>query len=513
MARTALKIPPGLVSDDTVHAAKGRWGDGSNVRFVEQLPQVIGGWEAITASLLTGVCRTAFNWSDNDGQLNIAFGTHLALQVWVGGGLYTITPSGLAAGEIDGTGQAGYGTGPYGAGGYATPSTDDYFPRTWSLAAWGENLLASPRNDTIYQRQNNTGSLATALSNAPDNVTYMLVAPQDQVFALGCNEESGGVFNALCIRHSSVRNNNEWITTGGTTAREYILPGGGRIVAGRVMGAYLLVWTNHGLFLGTYVGQLGQVWRFDKVGDKCGLIGPNAAVVVGQSAFWIGPDRQFYAYSLGGSVNPLVCPISDAFKDNLAFAQSDKIVASSNSGFSEIRWDYPDDRDGYENSRYLAVTIAGANPGAWHRGIMARTAFVDAGPSPYPIGVESTVDGDDSTGAIFWHERGESADGAAFAWHIETADQFLSEDRAMLVRGLWPDIQNQIGAAYFTLTSRFKPRGDEVVKGPYTISTTADKVDIRASGRLFRMKFSGSSAPTAFRLGLPVLDIVPTGMR
>jgi hypothetical protein len=208
---------------------------------------VDGGWQKLTSTLLTGVCRTAFPWRDNAGILNVGFGTHSALQVWQSGGLYTITPLGppvrlaanalavtngvatvtvtetahgrstadnvkiygataiggitpnmatvaitkinanswsytftsnatstvaagggtnivvtslatLPAGAVDGTGTVGYGTGGYGAGPYGqTPATLDYFPRTWSFGAWGENLLASPRNGGLYQWSNSTG--------------------------------------------------------------------------------------------------------------------------------------------------------------------------------------------------------------------------------------------------------------------------------------------------------------------------------------------------------------------
>ena len=236
----------------------------------------------------------------------------------------------------------------------------------------------------------------------------MLVAPLNggyQVFALGCNEEVSGTFNPLCVRHSSVRNNAQWSTSAsGSTAREYILTGGGRSVAGRMCGPGLLVWTGDALFLGTFVGALNQPWRFDRVGRNCGLLGPNAVVVVGQAAFWVSPDRQFYRYALGGQPEPIACPIRRDFAEELAASQGDKVVASSNAEFSEVRFDYPDRRDGFENSRYLALALSGQDAGAWHRGQMARTAFVDAGPSAYPIGV--TYDG-----SVFLHEKGRSADG------------------------------------------------------------------------------------------------------
>lgn len=454
---------------------------------------------------LSGVCRSIFVWTDNTGQLDLAFGTHATLQLWRGGKLFDITPDDLAAGQIDGTGSIGYGTGAYGVGAWNEPSATEYFPRTWSLAAWGQDLIASPRGGTIYQWDaNDTGIVAAAVVNTPTNVTYSLVAPQDQVFALGCNEEVSGNFNALCIRHSGVRRVTEWATNApaDSTSREYILPGGGRIVAGRVIGSYLLVWTNAALFLGTYVGQLGQIWRFDKVGGNCGLIGPNAAVVVGQAAYWISPDRQFYTYNLGAAPQILPCTIRDDFADNLSASQGDKIVASSIAEFSEIRFDYPDNRDGVENSRYVSLSTNGQG---WYRGRMARTAMVDAGPSLYPAGAAYD-------GHVYWHERGGSADGAPLSWFIESADQYLSEDRSLLMRTMWPDVQGQTGPVMLTLTSRFKPQGDETMKS-YVIAPHVQKVDLRATGRLFRIKFAGSASPTAFRLGQPVIDAVATGAR
>ena len=432
------------------------------------------------------------------------FGSPAGSTATGGGAAVVIAPQkAFAAGAVDGTGGAGYGTGTYSTGGYSEPSTTDFFPRTWSLAAFGQNLLANPRSGTIYAWTNNTAAPAAPLLNAPRNCTSMLVAPQDMVFALGCNEEVSGKFNPLCIRHSSVRKNTEWRTAASTTAREYVLPGGGRIVAGRVIGPYILVWTNHSLFLGTYLANLAQPWRFDRVAEKCGLIGPNAAVVVGQAAYWMGNDGQFYRYGLGGGVEPVPCAIRDDLFRNLTPAQADKVVASSISRFSEVRWDYPDGRDGVENSRYVALSLVGQG---WHRGRMARSAFVDAGPAGDPIGVTPQ-------GNVYWHERGQSADGAALAWSIETADQYLSEEQTALLLGIWPDIKNQVGPINVTAISRLKPQGDENVKGPFAMAAGEDKVDFRCSGRLFRLRFEGSSVPAFARLGQIAVNLAPAGKR
>lgn len=510
--RIALDLPPGLNGDDTTFSAAGRWADGNNVRFWRGRAQVIGGWELLNDTALTGTCRTILGWTDNDAVLNIAFGTNSKLNVYYGGTLYDITPSsGFTAGAVDGTGGAGYGTGAYSTGEYSEPSTADYFPLTWSLAPWGENLLACPRNQTIFAWTNNTGTPAAAIANAPDNVTHMLVAPTRQVFALGCNEEVSGTFNPLCLRYSDVGDNTSWTTLASNQAGEEILPGGGRIVGGRVMGDNVLVWTSAALFVGTFVGSLNQGWRFDQVGEECGLIGANAAVVVGQRAFWIGPNLQFYSYSLGGQPGIIDCPIREGFADNLTPGQFDKIVASSGSFFDEIRFDYPDQRDGAENSRYLAAhvpTLLASPENAWYHGVMARTAMVDAPPAPnsYPVAT-------DPNGAIYWHEKGASADGSAFSWFIETADNYLSLDKNLQVRQIWPDFKDQVGPVMVSVTTRFAPQGDETTVSGSSMTVGARKSDVRATGRLARVRFYGNSSPTFVRMGNPTFDVTAAGGR
>lgn len=501
--RIPLTIPPGLDSDDTSYAASGRWADGNNVRFWRGQAQVIGGWERLMGERLNGVCRRILAWTDQGGGLQLAFGTHAGLEVLSGGVQAEITPQGLQPGPVDGAGGRGFGTGTYSSGTYSTPSLADYFPRTWSLAAWGQNLIASPRGGGIFIWRNDPGQRAESLAGAPGRVSAMLVSATDQVFALGCEEEVSRAFNPLCIRHSSIRDPESWTTRADTTAREYVLPGGGRIVGACNLGPGMLVWTDHALFLGSFVGALNQPWRFDRLGEQCGLIGPNAATVVGQTAYWLGPDYRFRRCVAGGEPEVLVCPIAGDMVSHFATSQEDKVVASSNTAFQEVRFDYPDSRDGFENSRYLSLSLS---DGVWSRGQMARSAFLDAGPQANPIGVSPA-------GECFWHERGHSADGAPFGWHIETADNFQSGGELSFVRGVWPDIGDQLGPISLTLSGRMAPAGPEVCRRTVSLAAGAEWVDLRASARIFRVKFSGDGAPTRGRLGSPVFDIVATGRR
>lgn len=478
------------------------------MRFRLGRPETIGGWESIVIDNLGGVCRAVFPWSDNDSIINIAFGTHQTLEVYQGGALYDITPSSnFTAGQIDGTGSTGYGTGGYGVGGYGEPSATDYFPLTWDLAALGQNLIACPRNQGIFRWQNNTGTPAARLTNAPTQVTAMVVV-RDFVFALGCNEEVSGTFNPLCIRHSDVRGPTGWstIATSASTSREYILPGGGHIVSGRECGRSMLVWTNHGLWLGTYVGNINKIWQFDRVGSNCGLIGPKAAVVKGSTAYWVSPDRQFYSYTLGGMVQSIPCPVREAFSDNLAASQGDKVVAATVSEYDEAWWFYPDDRDGYENSRYVAVPVSGPDAGFWHRGQLARTAFIDAGPTPYPCGVAYD-------GRPYWHEKGNSADGGVRSWSIKSSDAALDLNRSVLVRGIWPDVADQTGPVSLTFYTRQYQQGDVTSFGPYAMAPGEDKVDFKASGRFIAMEYSGNSAPSDARIGSPAVDLKLRGRK
>lgn len=596
--RIPLEFRPGLVGDDSSYAVPGTWRSASNVRFWRGRAEVIGGWEAITSDTADGVCRNLLPWTDNDAVLNIAVGSHSALEVLYDGLLSDITPTlarpafalgnnpaavtngsddvtltvpaghglviddsitltGLEAvgtvtingtwtvtaatdttitftagsnanadatgggddgvlapqhafadGAIDGTGGAGYGTGTYSTGEYSEPSTQDYWPRTWALSTLGQNLIANPRRGAIYQWENDTGTAAAPIQNSPRQVEYALVGPHGEVFAFGCNEELSGEFNPLCIRHSSVRDAispmvTVWNTDTDTTAREYILEGGGRIVGARLLGEYLLVWTDNGLHLGTFVGAIDQVWRFEQVGRECGLIGPNAAVVVGQRAFWLAPDAQFRSYALGGAVDLIPCPIKTDTVEKITASQGAKVTAAHIARFGEIRFDFPHEDDGSENSRYVSLSL---EDGTWSQGEMARSAFSAAGPAPYPIGASPA-------GGIYWHEKGAAGDGGNLSWFIESNDQYLDENSTGMVRGVWPDIAGQIGPVNMTVYSRLKPQGDERSQGPKALAVSEDKKDFRLTGRLFRIRLAGDSAPAYARLGRITVDFAAAGMR
>lgn len=502
--RFSLSIPPGIVSDDTTFASAGRWADGNNMRAWRDSMQTIGGWGIQTAGI-QGVCRNVYPWTDNTGVLNIAFGTHSHLHIHVDGSLYDITPAtGFTVGAVDGAGAPGYGSGGFGLEGYGEATDVNYFPLTWSLARWGENLLASPRYQSLFVWQNNSAVVATEIANAPENIVYMMVTPERQVLAFGTNEEISGDFNPMAIRGSDIEDYNVWTTTATNNAFEHILEGSGRIVAARQIGPYIAVWTDNALYLGEFLGLTEQTYRFTRVADNCGLVGPNAAVVINQAAYWVTPDCQFYAWTPGVSPALLPCPIRNDFRDNIAQGQFDKIAATTLGQFGECWFFYPDARDGFECSRYVAFSTT---ENAWFRGQMARSAAADSGPTQYPLFVTPE-------GVSYWHEQGNSADGAVLSWSLTSADQYINEaSNHVMIRGVWPDFEDQKGAVNLSLVLRKWPQSPAFVKGPYQLGVDRPKRDFRASGRVVQTQFSGQSSPAFVRFGKPSFDIAVTGER
>lgn len=503
MVRITLKINPGTVTDETVFATPGTWADSNNGRYRYGKPEPIGGWEALHETLISGVCRSSLAWINLLGQTNVAFGTNTHLMVLKAGQLYDITPAGLGSGQIDSIFyDGGYGSGPYGMGGYGVGQTED-LARVWSLATRGEALYASPSGGSIYYWENHPLSPAVILPGAPTAIYGMMVAPTRQVIAFGC-EQVDGIYNPMAIRGTTPSDPTDWTPSTADAAFEEILPGGGFIVDIRTFGDGLIVWTNFGMFIGTYVGSETQAWRFDLIAVGCGLAAPQAAIVINQAAYWWTPDFQFFGYQYGGVAAPVPCPIRRDFADNLKADQIAKMVMTSVGEFQEVWTFYPDSRDGDENSRFVAVCL---NDNTWFKGDVARTSYIDSSPLAYPMGV-------DFAGQTYLHEKGNAAGEEALSWFFESSPQYIGEgERRVMLRGVWPDFEAQQGNVSLTIRTRNYPQSSEAVKGPYTLEPGREKKDLRVEGRLVSIRLSGSAAPSFMRLGKPSFDAVTTGER
>jgi hypothetical protein len=196
------------------------------------------------------------------------------------------------------------------------------------------------------------------------------------------------------------------------------------------------------------------------------------------------------------------CPIRLTNLSHISQGQDGKIVSGSTSLFQELTWWYPDDRDGNECSRSLTVS-----PDGWSADLLARSAYVDAGPQPLPIGVAPT-------GESYYHEAGQAADNSPLTGFIESAAFYLSEAEGnMLVRCIWPDFKLQNCQLNLTVFMREFPQAVERVYGPWQLQPGQLKRSLRLSGRIARVRYDFSASPAFIRSGRQEFDIEPIGGR
>lgn len=498
-----IDLPPGIVSDDTTFGSKGRWADGSNMRFHNGRPEKIGrvirilgtgGGGTVTVATTP---RTIFAYSSSALSVPpIVVGTDAVL--YSSGGLATgltdVTPVGLGTGLI-----------------------------YWAFDSWGDLLLAAPKGGTLYQQSG--VSVATEITQAPDQMNHMVVTAQRQVMALGCNEEISTTFNPMCIRWCDLENFTNWTSSATNNAGEYILEGQGKIVAGRRVGDGIAIWTSGMLYYATFVGDPSKTYDFRPVSDGCGLIGPGGVTELGGVAYWMSPDHSFNSWAPGGPVVKLPCPISIELQTNMNAGSGRldaRTVAVKQPAFNEVWFFYPDLRDvatgGY---RYVAFNVA---DGSWFRGVLDRRSAYYADFLYNPASSVTTrgwrpfisIDGD---GKIYSHEVetfGGAGDGEdVFSSFIQSADQYLnSGGQRVMVTGAVPDFETQTATISLTLYMRNRPQSTAVTKGPYSLATSDNKKDFRASGMIMSAKFSSAGASTErWRLGKPILHCTTQGGR
>jgi hypothetical protein len=506
MALTRVDMAPGIVRDNSPLATEGGWLDADKIRFRQGLAQTIGGWQAVNTDAFSGVCRGLLSWVGHDGLPRIAIGTHTKLYASVAGGLYDITPSGLAAGLEDslGVGSGGYGSGTYGSGTFGGAGVlTEVFPRTWSFAAWGEYLIGSPRGQTLYEWQLDTNVIAAAVTGAPTNIGSVFVTAERIVVCCGAQPYGSLVYDPLLVRWSDQEDNTSWTPTAANQAGEYPLSQGGRIVRGLAGRKGNLIWTDNSVYSMTYLGDPILVYGFELLGSSCGLIGPNAVSEKDGTAYWMTKAGEFYAFS-GGAPQAIPCPVQRYVADNLDWVQTDKIYCSVNSANNEVWWFYPDVRDGDECSRYVAWNFAENH---WTIGSFNRTAWTDAGVLQYPVAT-------DSAGMLYYQEVGRTANGGAITAYLTSAPRDLGDgDQLASVLRVIPDVEDLSGGLTITLSGRLFPAGTELSYGPYTILSTTEKIDVRLTARQFSLRMDSASAPSFWRMGAPRFDLRMTGAK
>lgn len=482
MTQLPFQPGPGLFTDTTPFSAKGAWIEGNNVRFYNGRWEVIGGQAQRGSLSVSGTPNAILEWLSLNGTDYIAWGTTTKLMIELAGVLYDVTPS-LSV---------------------ATPR--------WAFDNYGETLIANESGGKIWQWSLNTASVAAVVTNAPVKTTCILVNNERQLMAFGCNEESSGTFNGRCIRFSDIEDITSWTSLPTNNAGEIVLDGAtSAIVTARKIGPYIGVWTSTELFIGTYVGDPSQTWRFDRVGSNCGAVSLRSATVAGSTAYWLTPDLKFMAWAPGSEPADIACPIIENMRGNFP---TTSITLDTFSAyvpkFNEVWFTYSN--SGSYIGRYVAFSLT---DGKWFKGRMQRRAM--------HAGLTALL-GATTTGALVNCESGmrgagmTSAANSGLAWNINCSPIFLdSGQRRMMIRSMKVDFQSQTGNLAMSINTGDYLNSTNFSGTPIAIGPTDAKKDFRQSGRLVLINFSGDDggnvSDTFARQGQPVFDLVAMGER
>ena len=416
---------------------------------------------------------------------------------------YDITIGAADGGESGG----GYGGGAYGGGLYgigAGTSTAPVRPRLWSLAAWGEDLIANICGAAIYLWDASApSSRAATLTNAPARCNAVVVTPQRSILALGCTG-TGGTFDPLIIRHCSLESNTTWSPAVTNSAGEERASEGTRLVGGLVTSFGTIVWTDTATYEMEYVGNFDQVYRPRLLAADGGLLTVNAAQESGGAVYWLDQALMFRTFD-GGRPRLLPAPVHTWLVDRINIGQADKVVAVADRTYPAVMWLFPS--DSAENDRYLRFDheearsdpMAGWSPGTFDRGAWStRRAFRNS------LAMSST-------GTLYEHESEFGADGVAIDRYIEfapleveTSDQPAGETVAHINRVILDATRSETFEV--TIKGKDYPADDDQTIGPYEVQTSDRYQDVRISTRQSRLRIDASTS-TFWRLGLIRVDV------
>ncbi len=498
-----LVLPPGIAKNGTKYQTKNRWFDANLVRWYEGIMGPIGGWRGVRKQsdqtlfiTVTGKPRAAHGWKANDSLSHLAIGTHNKLWSYTDGAISDITPSDLTTDPtkllVDGTFVFGnYGTGNFGAGNYGTGSGALSYvaPATWQLDNFGELLVACHSGDGRLLQASPGGGLATVVDvSAPISNLGLVVTPEHFLVALG----AGG--NARRVSWPDQESLSIWTPSDVNQAGSFDLPTKGRLVTGRRTRRQTILWTDVDMYGMTYVGGT-EIYAFEQLGDNCGLISPQAPVVLGDRMFWMSFGK-FFEYD--GALKPIPCDVLDHVFNGLDQSQRTKVHAVPMTLFNEVWWFYPSkNRATYECDKVVAYNF---QEKFWMIHDLPRGCGIDRGVYEYPVMVAN----DDLT--VYEHEYADTRISNAFA---ETGPLELGEgDQLMRVQHIIPDEKTQ-GDVTMTLFGSLYPNAVEQVNGPFT---AANPTATRITARQVRLRVD-EVTKTNWRVGVPRLGVLPAGGR
>lgn len=407
---------------------------------------------------------------------------------------------------------AGYGTGGYGAGGYGTGIVPPTTPGTpivatnWTLDNWGEVLIATPANQSIYTWSPDSGfPVAVRIVDAPLINGGAFVAQPAQILVAWASSQ-GGVQDPLSIMWADAGDYTNWAVTSQTQAGGFRLPTGSKIVGGGAGPNFNIIWTDVDCWSMDYI-EPPLVFGFNNVGTNCGLLCRHGWAILNSVVYWISNNT--FCRLRGETVETIPCSIWDVIFQDLDTDNVDKIHAGSNSLFGELVWYYPSrsggtgDCDSYAKYNPLLNT--------WDYGRLPRTAWIDQSPVGPPVGASPA-------GLLFQHEVSPDADGQPLVSWFQTGFWEIADgDQLQFVDWIFPDFKwglyNGDQQAVVNITFRYGDYPNSVTKmvGPLSFTKESLYQNPRLRGRYVGIMVQSEDLGSFWRLGAVKIRSAPDG--
>ena len=389
---------------------------------------------------------------------------------------------------------------------------------SWNLNLWGEDLIATVRGGAIYYwtvsgTVTNRAVLVSSLSGAlsvPTVATVTTVSFPDRHFiAGGCTEYAGsGDLDEMLIRWSDQEDFTDFGPTSTNSAGDQRLEVGTKIVSIVNAREETIISTDSAIYGMTFVGP-PFIFSFRLLATDCGAAGLNTMIAIDGNVFWMG-KRNFFSYD--GIVKELPSSVQYYVFDRMQKRYIDKVVTGHNKAFKEVTWWYVSNDNSAgttnpENDSYVTYNYA---ENAWSVGTMDRSAWHDS------FGARTVPFAFDPSGLLYNHETGTSDNGSAMTSFIESSPSEIPNtgENLYLVDKVIPDVTmtSDTSLSMFINTRKY-PNATEVVKGPFTITSSTEKVSTRAKGRQMSVKLQSSGTLDDWSLGTFRVNAREDGLR
>ena len=301
-------------------------------------------------------------------------------------------------------------------------------------------------------------------------------------------------YSAKRVQWPTQETATDWVPTGDNTAGWFDLGTDGALVCGATTRGSTLLWTTKDLWQFTYIGGLA-LYRADRVGDNCGIIAPNAKVVVDSGAYWMGFSG-FFVFD--GFAKPLPCEVQDYVFGSLNRTYQHRVWALSNPAFGEVTWFYPS-ASATTCDRYVTYSY---RENHWVTGTLSRS-----------IGVTSAIGGTvpvmfDASGNMYTHETGTGRNSEGTPSLESGPFEIEDGDNTAAIQKVIPD-DKTVGDVNLTIYTSMYPDENETTHGPYTLTKLTS---VRLKARQARIKLTEAVA-NAWRVGVIRLGVVPSSRR